>query len=87
MTFVNRYDRDLVLGHVPPHPPFTLVWSPWRRTSMASAGAFTFRVLVEMQNILPHARSVAIAERILGSSCVGVEIAPSEVVPEDDDRM
>lgn len=53
---------------------------------MASAGAFTFRVLVRMKNIPAHARSVAITERILGTSCADVEIAPPAVVPIDDDR-
>jgi hypothetical protein len=53
---------------------------------MASARAFTFRVLVGMKNVPAHAQSVSITERILGTSCVSVEIAPPEVVPEDDDH-
>jgi hypothetical protein len=53
---------------------------------MASAGAFTFRVLVGMLNAPAHVRSVPIAECILGTSCTDIEIAPQEVVPEDDDR-
>jgi hypothetical protein len=53
---------------------------------MASAGTFTFRVLVGMKNVPAHARSASIAERILGTSCASVEIAPPEIVPEDDDH-
>jgi len=53
---------------------------------MASSEAFTVRVLVGMKNVPAHVRSVSIAARILGMSCAGVEIAPPEVVPEDDDH-
>jgi hypothetical protein len=34
-----------------------------------------------------HARRASVAERVLGSSCTGVEVAPPAVVPEDDDRF
>lgn len=53
---------------------------------MASAGAFTFKVLVGMRNVPADARSVSIAERILGASCASIEIALPEVVPEEDDH-
>lgn len=66
--------------------PFTLLWRPWRHTSIASAGAFTFKVLVRLKNVPAHARSVSIAEHILGTSCASIEIAPLEVIPEDDDH-
>lgn len=53
---------------------------------MASAGAFTFWVLMGMTHVPAHARSVLVAERILGSSYARIELAPSSVVVEDDDR-
>jgi hypothetical protein len=87
VRFAKQRDRDLVHHHAPPHPPFTLIWQPWRRTSMASAGAFTFCVLVAMSNVPAHARCASVAGRVLGTSCAAVEIAPQEVVPEDDDRL
>lgn len=53
----------------------------------ASAGSFHFRVLVAMKNVPAHARCASVAERILDSSCAGVEVTPPAVVSEEDDRF
>lgn len=47
--FVVRFrrceDRDRVLGSPAVGAQFSLIWQPWRRTSMASGGPFRYRVL------------------------------------------
>jgi hypothetical protein len=53
---------------------------------MASAGTFRFKVLVAMGRLPLHARSVAVAQAILGPSCAGVEVARPRDNPDDDDR-
>ena len=80
-----RIYMELVLGTPAAHPPFTLIWRPWRRTSLASAESFRYWVLIGMTRFPLHARSVAVAQTILGSSCARVEVAPPEVTPADVD--
>jgi hypothetical protein len=53
---------------------------------MASVGSFHFRILVGMKRIPLHARSLALAQHILGTACAQLELAPPEVIPNDDDR-
>ena len=86
VRFSRREDLEVVL-RTPVHgAPFSLIWRPWRRTSLASAGSFHFRVLVGMRRVPLHARSVAVAQTILGSACARVVLAPPDVAPADDDR-
>lgn len=76
VCFQRREDRALL----------PLVWRPWRRTSMASAGLFRFMVLVGMTRVPLHARSVSTAQAILGPCCADVQIVHPRDVPPDDDR-
>jgi hypothetical protein len=62
VRFRRREDRDRVLAAPPGGMLLPLVWRPWRRTSMASAGTFRFRVLVGMTRVPLHARSTAMAQ-------------------------
>jgi hypothetical protein len=84
--FARLEDRDVVLRTVVQGAPFTLIWHPWRRTSSASAGSLHFRVMVGMTQVPLHARSLAVAQHILGNACAQIEITPPEVTPKDDDR-
>lgn len=86
VRFARHEDREAVLHTVIQGAPFCLIWHPWRRTSMASAGSFHFRVLVGMKHVPLHARSLAMAEHILGTACAQLELAPPELIPNDDDR-
>lgn len=52
VCFRRREDRDRVLAARPGGALLPLVWRPWRRTSMASAGTFQFSVLVGMRRVL-----------------------------------
>jgi hypothetical protein len=61
VRFARLEDRDLVLRSVVPNPPFTLIWHPWRRTSLATADAFHYRVLIAMAGVPLHARNTATA--------------------------
>lgn len=42
VQFFHRADRDRVLAVLPGGHLLPLVWRPWRRTSMASAGSFRY---------------------------------------------
>lgn len=85
MRFSRREDMELVLGMPATNAPFSLIWRPWRRTSMASGGSFRFRVLVGLRRVPLHARSAAIALTILGSACTCVELAPPGVALGDEE--
>lgn len=52
---------------------------------MATAGSFHYRVLIGMRRVPLHARSVVVAQTILGRACAQIELAPPEVCPENDD--
>lgn len=86
VRFAYREDLEVVLHTVIHGAPFSLIWHPWRRTSLVSAGAFYFRVLVGMKRVPLHARSLAVAQAILGTACTHIKLAPQEVTPSDDDR-
>ncbi|CAD6257103.1 unnamed protein product [Miscanthus lutarioriparius] len=64
----------------------SLFWRPWRRTSLASAQSFPFRVLVGMRRVPLHARNAATAQAILGPACAEVDVVRPSDVPADDDR-
>jgi hypothetical protein len=80
----------MVLGTLPApeSAPFTLIWRRWTRFSGASAGSFTYKVLVGIKGVPAHALSVAVAQQLLGSSCAQVELASSDDdgVADDDGR-
>jgi len=84
--FRRLEDRERVLGTPAVGAQFTLIWRPWRRTSMTSAGSFRFRVLVGLTRVPLHARSAATAQTILGPSCANIEVVWPHNVPEDDGR-
>jgi hypothetical protein len=86
VRFARREDAERVLHTRIHDPPFLLIWHPWRRTAMASASFFRYRVLVGMTRVPLHARSLSVAQRILGRACARIELAPPESIPEDDDR-
>lgn len=67
VRFARSEDRDLTLRAVVPNTPFTLIWHPWRRTSLASAGAFHYQVLVGMTRVPLHVKNTAMAQAILGT--------------------
>jgi hypothetical protein len=64
--------------------PFVVRWRRWSRLIMASAGSFCYRALVAMKGIPTHARSQEVAQAILGSAGVKVEIANPEAVADPD---
>ena len=83
--FRHRADRDRVLesrpsGQVP------LVWRPWRRTSQASGGSFSFHVVMAIARVPLHARNTTVAQAILGPCCTSVELSRIRDTPADDDR-
>ncbi|CAD6340563.1 unnamed protein product [Miscanthus lutarioriparius] len=86
LGIVDATDLEAVLYTRVPNPPFHLIWHRWRRTSLASASSFCYRVLVGMTHVPLHARSVAMAQTILGQACAWIVPAPPEVAPVDDDR-
>jgi hypothetical protein len=57
-------------------------------SSRATTAAFTYKVLVGIKGVLAHALSVEVAQQLLGSSYVKVELASSDAdgVDEDDTR-
>lgn len=62
--FVVRFARPQDL-EVVPEAPFRLIWNRWRRTSLAVAESFHYRVLVGISRVPLHARSVEVAQHIL----------------------
>lgn len=86
VRFRHQEDRDRVLAARPTRAPLPLVWRPWRRTSMASAGSFRFKVLIGLWRLPLHARTAAVAQAILGPSCTNIEVARLRDVPDNDDR-
>lgn len=84
--FRRREDRDRVLGTPAVGAQFSLIWQPWRRMSLASAGSFRFRVLVEMKRVPLHARNASTAQTTLGPACADFEVVWTRDVPADDDR-
>lgn len=86
VRFSRHEDMELVLGTPVIDAPFSLIWCPWRRTSMVSGGSFRYKVLVRMRRVPLQARSVAMAQTILALACARVEIAPPQVTPQDYDR-
>jgi hypothetical protein len=68
VRFRHQVDHDRVLAAHPGGSLLPLVWRPWRRTSIASAGSFRFKVLVGMKCVPLHARNVATTQTILGPS-------------------
>jgi hypothetical protein len=86
IRFSRLEDMEAVLHTRVPNAPFLLIWHPWRWTSLASAGLFRYRVLMGMRRVPLHARSVAVAQTILGRACTRIELAPPTAAPMDDDR-
>lgn len=86
VRFACLQDLEAVLHTAIHGAPFSLIWHPWRRTSLASAASFHFRVLLGMRRLPLHARSLAMAQSILGTACAHLELAPPDVTPPDDDR-
>lgn len=85
--FQRREDRDRVLGTPAVGAQFSLIWRPWRRTSLASAaGSFRFRALVGMRRVPLYARSASTTQTILGPACADVEVVWPRDVPVDDGR-
>ncbi|KAG0526126.1 hypothetical protein BDA96_06G118600 [Sorghum bicolor] len=84
--FARSEDLERVLAAPPlSFAPFLLSWRRWTRLSQAVAASFTYRVLVGIKGIPAHARSKAVAEQLLGSSCAQVELASSDDDGVDDD--
>ena len=87
VRFSRQADLDRVLSSPEPRgTPFTLRWRRWNRLISGSAGAFRFRVLVGMKGIPSHARSEEVAQVLLGSSGVKVEIANPDADSDPDDE-
>jgi hypothetical protein len=86
VRFSRREDMEAVLHTMIHGAPFSLIWHPWRWTSLTSAGSFHFRVLVGMQRVPLHARSMAMAQTIWGTACAHIELVPPNVALPDDDR-
>lgn len=80
VRFRRREDLEAVLGTPVAREaaPFTLIWRRWTRFSNASAGSFTFRVLVGIKGVSAHALSQAVGQYLLGSSCAMVELATAD---------
>jgi hypothetical protein len=86
VRFSSDGDRDRVLASRPGGPLLPLVWRPWRRTSLATADSFRFRVLLGISRLPLHARSVDTAQAILGAAYANVELTNLRDTAEDDDR-
>jgi len=85
VRFHHQADRDRVLGSRPSgHLP--LVWRAWRRTSLACAGSFRFRVVLAVSRLPLHARNTSVVQSILGSCCSNIELTHTRDAPVDDDR-
>lgn len=86
VRFYRLQDLDAVLHTAIHSATLSFVWHPWRRTTLAASGSFHFRVLLGMSRVPLHARSLAVAQSILGTTCAHLELAPAEASPQDDDR-
>jgi hypothetical protein len=86
VRFSRREDMEVVLHTAIHGAPFSLIWHPWRWTSLTFAGSFHFRVLVGMRRVLLHARSVVVAQTILGTACAHIELVLPDVALPDDDH-
>ncbi|KAJ1284146.1 hypothetical protein BS78_03G182300, partial [Paspalum vaginatum] len=76
VVFRSVADRDRVLhGPPPPFSPFRLIWKRWLWVFQASLEAMRFRVLLVLRGIPAHAWCLDTAQRVLASSCVGIELA------------
>jgi hypothetical protein len=62
---------------------YIFLWRRWRRHSMASARSFRFKVLLAMTGVPSHVWSLNAAQRILGSSCAGLELPHITAGQED----
>lgn len=81
VRFSRREDRDRVLTAVPSGGLLPLTWHPWRRTSSSTGGTLRCLALIGLRNVPHHARSVAVAQSILGHSfaaVVGIVPGPRE---------
>lgn len=87
VRFSRPKDLEIVLGTLTPDDvPSPLCWRRWSRLSMASAGAFRFRVLVGKKGIPMHVRSKEMAETILWSSCTNTEITDNAALQDPDNE-
>jgi len=87
VRFSSRADLERVLSSpAPPAAAFSLRWRRWSRLISASAGAFRYHALVGMKGIPSHARSEEVAQALLGSAGVKVEIADPDAVADPDDE-
>jgi hypothetical protein len=88
IRFSRREDLDRALGSPEPQcAPFFVRWCRWSRLISGSAGAFRYRALVGMKGIPAHACSEEVAQALLSSSGVKVEIAnPAAIDDPDDER-
>ncbi|KAJ1253873.1 hypothetical protein BS78_05G250100 [Paspalum vaginatum] len=75
VVFRSAADCDRVLhGPPPPSPPFRLLWRRWLSLSLATPCTMRYRVLLVLRGIPAYAWSVDTAQRVLGSSCAGIEL-------------
>lgn len=86
VRFRRQADRDRVLAAPRTAAPLPLVWRPWRRTSMANADTFRFKVLVALRHVPLHVRTAMVAQAILGPCCANVVVVQLRDIPDDDDR-
>lgn len=87
VRFSRRDDLERVLGSPPPQDaPFAIRWRRWHRLITGSSGAFRYRALVAMKGIPAHARSVEVAQTLLGSSGCKVVIANPDALNDPDDE-
>lgn len=86
VRFSTPEDRNHVLRSGPGGALLPLIWWPWRRTSLANAASFQYRMLLGLQRVPLHARHAETAQRILGPSCTDVEVVRPDDVPPEDDR-
>jgi hypothetical protein len=86
VRFRRAADRDRVLAAAPTGPPLPLVWRPWRRTSLASAGTFRFKVLLALRCVPLHVRRAEVVQRILGPCYAQITVVQLRDIPDDDER-
>ena len=85
IRFQHGADRDRVLASRRPSA-LPMVWYPWRRTTLAHLGTFKFKVLLALSRVPLHARSVQVAQSVLGPACANIEESLLRDREDDDDR-
>lgn len=86
VRFRHAADRERVLLARQGGALLPQIWRPWRRNSQGLAARFWFRVVVALSRVPLHARSLEVAQTVLGPSCAELAFSDFRDRPIEDDR-